>query len=105
MADWLIGQGYTARVVVGMVKFSGQKESGHAWVILFDNGKEYILEATQKQKWSQLPLAKTLPMYHPMYMFDRKYFWHNHGSRYTVSYSSKKWIKSGEFLPPLSRQH
>lgn len=99
LADWLIGLGYDARIVLGEVQFKGQKRGGHAWVVLFEENKEYILEATSKRKWNQLPLASSLPYYYPKYMFNRRYFWTNQGSIYTVKYSGKKWKKSGEFLP------
>ncbi|QSZ42186.1 hypothetical protein GJV85_08695 [Sulfurimonas aquatica] len=99
LADWLIGQGYNARVVIGTITPVGKKEDGHAWVVLYEKNKEYILEATQKNKWSHLPLAKSLPQYHPEYMFNRKYFWQNTGSKYTVNYHGEKWVLRSEFLP------
>lgn len=98
LADWLIGLGYDARVVVGKVKFSGRLE-GHAWVILFKDGQEYLLEATKKSKWNALPLAKTLPYYFPKFMFNRKDFWVNTGSVVTTKYLDSKWKKSGKFIP------
>ena len=99
LADWLIGLGYDARVVSGEVKFPAQKRGGHAWVVLFKNNKEYILESTKKTKWNLLPLASSLPYYFPKYMFNRNYFWTNQGSVYTTKYSSTKWKKSGKFKP------
>ena len=99
LADWLIGQGYDAKVAIGTVKFKGQPAGGHAWVVLFKDGKEYLLEATRKQKWNLLPLAKTLPYYFPTEMFNRKDTWTNKGSKNTTKYSGDMWIKSGEFIP------
>lgn len=99
LADWLIGLGYDARIALGEVQFRGQGRGGHAWVVLFDEGKEYILESTSKEKWRQLPLASSLPYYYPKFMFNRKDFWSNIGSIYTVKYSGKKWVKSGSFIP------
>lgn len=99
LADWLIGLGYDARIALGEVQFPGDKRGGHAWVVLFDKGKEYILEATSKARWRQLPLAASLPYYYPRYMFNRDYLWSNTGSVYTVKYSGKKWVKSGKFIP------
>lgn len=99
LADWLIGLGYDARVVAGKVKFRGQKLSGHAWVVLFYEGKEYLLEATQKSKWNKLPLASTFPNYFPKVMFNRTKLWINTGSTSTTKYSDKKWKNSGKFSP------
>jgi len=98
LADWLIGLGYDARVVSGTVNIRGET-GGHAWVILYTNGKEYLLEATQKSKWNQLPLASKFPNYFPKYMFNRKNFWINVGSKLTTKYSGKQWKKSGKFVP------
>ncbi|MFY0676060.1 MAG: hypothetical protein JXR18_02130 [Neptuniibacter sp.] len=91
LADWLIEMGEDARVVLGDVK--GQ---GHAWVILFREGKEYILEATRKSGLSPkstYPLASLHTDYHPKYMFNRDSFWENTGSKFTTKYSSDKWSK------------
>lgn len=95
LADWLISMGDDARVVVGTYK-----GGGHAWVVLLKDGKEFILEATQKsglQTMIRFPLAKQMPGYRPSYMFNRKYFWKNTGSRATSDYSSSKWIKKSRF--------
>jgi len=99
LADWLIGQGYDARVTIGTVKFRGQPAGGHAWVVLFKDGKEYLLEATRKQKWNMLPLAHTLPYYFPTEMFNRKDTWTNKGSKKTTEYAGDMWVKSGKFVP------
>lgn len=99
LADWLIGLGYDVKVVAGTVKVRGAKPQGHAWVVLFKDGKEYLLEATRKSKWNKIPLASTLPNYFPKYMFNRKDFWINTGSKLTTKYSGSKWKKSGEFFP------
>jgi len=102
LADWLIGLGYDARIVIGEVKFPGQKRGGHAWVVLFKDSKEYILESTAKRKWNILPLASMLPYYYPRLMFNRKFLWYNKGSIYTTVYSGERWKKSGKFLPENS---
>ncbi len=91
LADWLISMGQDARVVLGTYK-----GTGHAWVILFREGKEYLLEATQKTGFNQmksLPLASYYPDYRPMYMFNRKCFWKNYGSSLTTRYNSSDWKK------------
>ena len=99
LADWLIGLGYDARVVVGEVQFKGQARGGHAWVVLFEDNKEYLLEATRKAKWNLLPRASSLPYYFPAEMFNRKNFWYNKGSKITMKYAGESWEKTGTFIP------
>ena len=94
LADWLMTMGEDARVVLGYYK-----ETGHAWVILFKNGKEYILEATQKRSLkSPYKEAKYLPHYKPKYMFNYYEFWENTGFYHTTNYSSNKWIKKSKYI-------
>lgn len=96
LADWLAGLGYNARVAVG-----DYKGEGHAWVVLFADGKEFILEATQKRGLKRMkvfPLAKLQPNYHPVYMFNREFFWHNTGSKFTTDYASPAWVKKSQYL-------
>lgn len=97
LADWLIDLGFDARVVLGR-----HRKDGHAWVVVFKDGKEYLLEATLKQKlkrWSAYPLAHMLPEYHPEMMFNREFIWVNAGSDLTVSYSGPLWRQATRFLP------
>lgn len=70
LADWLISLGYDAKVVVGTVK-----GEGHAWVVLNKDGKEYLLEATDKASRRRYPLVDLHPEYVPVVMFDRDHFW------------------------------
>ncbi len=96
LADWLIAQGEDARVVLGEVEGGG----GHAWVVLFKHGKEYLLEATQKDGLSATrpyPVAVLFRDYHPRYMFNREYFWVNTGTQYTTSYANKNWLKQSRY--------
>jgi len=89
LADWLIEMGHNARVVLGKYK-----NGGHAWVVLFKDGKEYILEATSKRRphsTKDFKLAALATDYHPQYQFDRENFWVNTGSKYTTRYKDKKW--------------
>lgn len=89
LADWLIEMGEDARVVAGFYK-----KEGHAWVVLFKDGNEYILEATSKGNFTNpYPLAKYQTSYRPQIMFNREYFWFNKGSINTTSYSSENWLK------------
>lgn len=88
LADWLIGLGYDARVVLGTYK-----KEGHAWVVLLQDNKTYLLEATDKSsaKRKTLPLAFNFPDYHPESMFNREQFWVNTGSMMTTNYRSAQW--------------
>lgn len=89
LADWLIGLGEDARVVVG-----NHKNIGHAWVVLFKDGKEYLLEATSKQRLRNLnghKLAALETDYKPKFQFNRDSFWFNTGSTYTTRYSGEQW--------------
>lgn len=95
LADWLMAMGLDARVVVG--DYDG---GGHAWVVLFSEGKEFLLEATKKHGMKRLrayPLAVSHTSYHPEYMFNREGFWENTGSKYTVNYSSASWVKKSTY--------
>ena len=95
LADWLISMGYDARVVLG--DFDG---AGHAWVVVFHEGREFLLEATNKRKkmdWSLYPLAGLQTNYQPEYMFNRRFFWTNQGSAYTTSYSGYQWLKQSRY--------
>jgi hypothetical protein len=96
LTDWLIGLGYDARVAVG--DYNGE---GHAWVVLFIEGKEYLLEATRKRGLKRLkvfPLASLQGKYHPVYMFNNEFFWQNTGSKFTTRYGSANWVKKSQYM-------
>lgn len=96
LADWLISMGYDARVAIGKVP-----SGGHAWVILFYQGKEYLLEATNKRRprsLSDFTLAKYAPDYQPYFMFNRSSFWVNIGSQLTTRYSGENWKITSTFI-------
>lgn len=94
LADWLSALGYDARVAFGSFK-----NEGHAWVVLFDGGKTYLLEATSKYVKRSFPLAAALPQYHPEGMFNRDFIWYNYGSKLTTDYGGRNWVKTARFLP------
>lgn len=93
LADWLQSMGYDARVAFG--KINGE---GHAWVVLFENGRTYLLEATAKYTPKVFPLAAALPQYRPRVMFNDRYIWFNRGSEMTTSYTGANWVKTGRFF-------
>jgi len=102
LADWLIEMGYDARVALGRVP-----SGGHAWVILFHDGKEYLLEATDKRRPRSLgdfKLAKYAPEYQPEFQFNRTQFWTNTGSKLTTLYSGSNWVEASSYLPDSPRQ-
>lgn len=95
LADWLISMDEDARVAVGTYK-----GGGHAWVILFKNGTEYLLEATskKKKKTEVFPLAVLQTDYKPNMMFNRTSFWFRHGKQ-TTKYSGPAWKMMSVFFP------
>jgi len=100
IADWMIAMGFDARVVGGRKSHNGRNPGGHAWVILFHKGKEYLLEATIKKAANTrtLPLARLMTDYHPECMFNRDFFWVNQGNpAWTTRYSGNKWVKQSRF--------
>ena len=73
LCDWLNSLGYQARVAAGL-----HNSTGHAWVVLYMDGKSFILEATQKSNLknnSHYPLASILPEYKPEFMFDHDFYY------------------------------
>jgi len=102
LADWLIEMNYDARVALGRVP-----SGGHAWVILFHDGKEYLLEATDKRRPRSLgdfKLAKYAPEYQPEFQFNRTKFWTNTGSKLTTLYSGSNWVEASSYIPDSPRQ-
>ena len=95
LADWLIGLGYDARVVIGEVP-----EGGHAWVVLFLDGVEYVLESTSKRRANSIKdfyLARRATDYRPKLQFNRDKLWVNTGSMYTTTYTGPKWVLRSSF--------
>ena len=94
LADWLISMGYDARVVSGR-----RDRGGHAWVVLFEEDKVYLLEAVQKRPRRTPPLAQLATNFHPRYMFNNEFIWHNTGGELNLDYNSVKWMKTARFIP------
>ncbi|MFY2763822.1 hypothetical protein [Arenimonas sp. MALMAid1274] len=92
LADWLIGLGHDARVVIGKVK-----GEGHAWVVIHDGARTYLLEATDKRPGQALPLAMNHPEYQPEAMFNRETYWVNAGSVLTTDYRGAQWQVRSRF--------
>lgn len=95
LADWLIEMGEDARVVIGR-----HEDAGHAWVVLFKGGKEYLLEATRKsirREMTSYPLARLETRYRPKFMFNRDSFWANTGSSLTTQYASDAWVEKSHY--------
>lgn len=92
LADWLIGLGHDARVVIGTMR-----GGGHAWVVVLDGARTYLLEATDKRPGRALPLASQLPEYQPEAMFNREDYWVNAGSPLTTDYRGLHWQPRSRF--------
>jgi hypothetical protein len=94
LADWLIGSGHDARVVAGTVK-----GEAHAWVVLYKDGKEYLLESTDKASRRRYPLVSLHPEYEPVFMFNRDHFWavitENEDRRNRIA--AKSWLVLSDF--------
>lgn len=87
LADWLIGLGMDARVVLGTVR-----GEGHAWVVVREGERVFLLESTDKRRvrrWAY-PLAELHPEYRPGDMFNRRDWWLNDGSA-TTDYLGRHW--------------
>lgn len=95
LADWLISMDEDARVAVGTYR-----GGGHAWVVLFKDGSEYLLEATSKKKnmTEVFPLAILQTNYKPEMMFNRNNFWFRQG-KHTTKYSGPSWKMMSVFHP------
>ncbi len=95
LADWLIGLGYDARVVIGEIP-----QGGHAWVVMFIDDRTYVLEATDKRRPTSIndfiPAARAT-QYRPRMQFNRTEFWENTGSTMTVDYRDAKWQRRSLF--------
>jgi hypothetical protein len=94
LCDWLVSLGYEARVAIGL-----HGKQGHAWVVLYADGQEFILEATQKSnlgKSYHYPLASLVPDYKPRFMFDHDFVYipKRLGD---VSHTKANWVKSTSF--------
>ena len=94
LADWMIGLGYDARVVLGNVR-----GEGHAWVVLYKDGNEYLLESTDKASRRRYPLVSLHPEYVPVAMFNREHFWavmtENRGWRNQLT--TQSWVILSDF--------
>jgi hypothetical protein len=82
LADWLISEGYEARVAIGDAQgggFSGG-DGGHAWVVVRLDGVEYHLEATAKNDEPMAPVDQVESVwpgrrYVARHPFDHHDFW------------------------------
>ncbi len=103
LADWLIGLGYDARVVIGEVP-----QGGHAWVVLFLNGQEFVLESTSKTRprsVNDFYLAALATDYRPKIQFNRDQLWVNTGTTYTSRYEGDHWVLRSRFnrVTPIAK--
>ncbi len=91
LADWLNACGFEARGVLGKMR-----KGGHAWVVLHQGGKDYLLETTGGLRSYRRvpPRAEVLPDYFPTAQFDGSGVWFLAVNKWTGNYTSKKdWRK------------
>jgi hypothetical protein len=82
LLDWLVSEGYEARVALGDVTGTsfGDGGGGHAWVVLRLDGVEYHMEATAKNAEPLAPVRDVQSVwpdhaYVADYQFDHADFW------------------------------
>ena len=81
LVDWLVSEGYEARVVVGDVTGDGfLGDGGHAWVAVRLQGVEYHIEATNKNSDPMAPVDNVDSVwpgrrYVAKFQFDHGGFW------------------------------
>lgn len=96
LADWLIEMGFDARVALG-----SYRGGGHAWVVVIDDERQYLLEATNKQtRRRPLPRAETTQGYSADVQFNRESFWVNTGHAATRDYAGPHWEQRSRFVRP-----
>jgi len=92
LGDWLRSSGFEARVVLGRLG-----RTGHAWVVLSEDGKHYILETTGGAKRYRRipPRAEMLTLYFPLVQFDRSGVWFRRSNGWTADYAKESdWAKN-----------
>jgi len=74
LCDWLRAMGYDAKIAIG-----SSKNAGHAWVVVFADGKEYFFETAIDSKSisrRHIPYLKSsLKKYAVECMFDDQNYW------------------------------
>ena len=91
LSDWLETLGFDTRVAIGTYK-----GGGHAWVVWFDKGQSYIIEATSKRSKRSFPHAKYQAYYEAKYMFSKDYFWEKEAKTFQDDYING-WHKTARF--------
>jgi predicted transglutaminase-like cysteine proteinase len=92
LADWLIGRGFDARVVIGTT----DKREGHAWCVVNLEGTTYLLETTDANPdIRNLPYAAALARHYlPRFQFNRRsVFFRRDESPAPRYWSSKSWLQ------------
>lgn len=108
LADWLTASGYKARAVIGK-----EEGKGHAWVVIRDEGRDYVLETTGgPHTYRRVPPRSTVTTsYVPHAQFDRTGIWFRKSSAWTSDYHSQsQWsrgpwpLESASDHQPLDRR-
>jgi hypothetical protein len=115
LVDWLLAEGYEARVAIGESRFGDGQWGGHAWVVLRLEGKEYLIEATRNVVAEDRETAESKALrrarrehlklegietkaasYRPAGMFDRGRYWMRKGFASDKNIPSPESYWSGE---------
>ena len=115
LVDWLISEGYDARVAIGESSLEDGKWGGHAWVVLRLEGREYLIDATRNVVAEDHETAESKALrrarrehlklegietkaasYRPAGMFDRGRYWMRKGFASGKNIPSPKSYWSGE---------
>lgn len=94
LADWLIADGYDARVVLGTVD-----GGGHAWVVLRDETAEYVLETTggPANFMRVPPRAALMTDFTAEAQFNRGTVWYSRRITWVPTYSDpRRWLEVQE---------
>lgn len=94
LTDFLITQGFNARVAVGL-----WKKEGHAWVVVNHRGREYLLEQIGNLSPRFPPRVEAFSReYEPFYSFDRDaiYYPIESKNKVTTYFSETKWRKTNK---------
>lgn len=95
LADWMRSLGYEASVAGGTYR-----GGGHAWVVLKHNGREYILEATDKvarRNVSGFLRVERATDYVANVMFDGRDYWVSDVRGWQRSYFNGRWTRKSRF--------
>lgn len=106
LADWLIAEGFDARVALGhLLEDDGGEGGGHAWVAVRLDGETYLLETTDTAApgEGELPtVARAGHRYDARMLFDRERIYFRARAGWTPEYWSPREWTGVAYLPDPS---